>query len=93
VGEKLRVRSGVVEIGDGRADVAGAASTEVGCDGTELVCVAANEEKAIATRCPQATGGFSDARGGAQDKDALGTARHGLCIDLGRGVFALVAER
>ena len=69
VGEQGRVLVGVVEIGDGGVDVAGAAGLEIGGDGGELFCVARDEEEARALAGPDAAGGFGDAGGGAEDED------------------------
>ena len=69
VGEQRGVLVGVVEVGYGGVDVAGAAGLEVGGDGGEFFGVAGDEEEACALRGPDAAGGFGDAGGGAEDED------------------------
>ncbi len=72
VGEEFGVLVGVVEVGDGGVDVAGAAGAEVGGDCGEFFGVACDEEEACALRGPDAAGGFGDAGGGAEDEDLTG---------------------
>ena len=84
VGEEFGVRVGVVEVGDGGVDVAGAAGAEVGGDGGEFFGVAGDEEEAGALRGPDAAGGFGDAGGGAEDEDLAGRLVWGATL-LGLG--------
>ncbi len=72
VGEELGMLVGVVEVGDGGVDVAGAAGAQVGGHGCEFLGVASDEEEARALRGPDAAGGFGDAGGGAEDEDLAG---------------------
>src|SRR5712691_3446597 len=72
VGEEFRVSVGVVEVGDGGVDEAGAAGAEVGGYCCEFLGVARDEEEARALRGPDAAGGFGDAGGGAENEEVEG---------------------
>ena len=69
VGQQRRVLVGVVEVGDGGIDVAGAARPQVGGDCGQFLCVAGYEEEAGALRGPDAAGGLGDAGGCAEDEN------------------------
>jgi len=69
VGEEVGVLGGVVEVGDGGADVGRAAGGEVGGDGGELLGIARDEEELGALGGPDAAGSLGNPGGGAEDED------------------------
>jgi len=80
VRQQIRMLLGAIQIDYSGINVAGAARARIRGNSGETIGVASDEEEMIAAIRPKMNAGFSDTRGGTEDKDAPGFASRTLDI-------------